>query len=168
MKILWGKMAVMTVVSIVIMTVAGCGETKGEVKGEKAVYNVLIKFESENITSKMKIQGTGQNYGGVTNKTGWNSSGTGAHWLVLDGIGIYEGINLEGIVGILRIKAEVVLNDKVVLKSSIRLDGEKVLSISLSNTEGDKVRLMLEGSNISIQSLSLFGKYNGLKDLLIA
>jgi len=50
-----GKMAVMTVVAIVIMTVAGCGESKGEVKPELTNTIKTKKFYNNDSYKQYRI-----------------------------------------------------------------------------------------------------------------
>ena len=128
---------------------------KKVIKKEKAI------FSGTNITSMMKIYGTGYNYAGVIQKEGmWQSDGLPPHYLILDGRGVYNGIVVNGISNCNRVEVSVKVNGKYRKLTNMSITNN-IFILPLGKIDGDKIKLSFIGTNISVKLIELYGIKKG-------
>jgi len=121
----------------------------------------------------MKIFGTGNNfYGVVTSNEAWKSGGEPPHWLVLDGMGEFEGISFRGLFNISQINIYIKNGDEYVDKimlTNINLTNGSIETKLLSSGLGSLVKatrfkIEFDGTNISVSNIGVYGVMSDKKE----
>jgi len=159
--------------------IAGCGGKPAVVKETEAKPlsgkkgEEKIKFTKSDVAPQMKIFGTGNNfYGVVTSNEAWKSGGEPPHWLVLDGMGEFEGISFRGLFNISQINIYIKNGDEYVDKimlTNINLTNGSIETKLLSSGLGSLVKatrfkIEFDGTNISVSNIGVYGVMSDKKE----
>ena len=156
--------------AIVLLTLAaglaGCAKSETVRPDEPA--DKTRSFDSELITPRMKIYGTGINFRGVVNpEQAWQSAGNPPHYLILDGSGAYDRIAFSGMDNVYRLIVHIKQGGEWTLRYPVPVE-ENSAVLELESVSGDKLKLEFIGTNIAVENVSLYGVYDGKPDYTVA
>jgi len=156
--------------AIILLTIAVAGVScaRGEAIKPDEPADKTRSFDSELITPRMKIYGTGINFRGVVNpEQAWQSAGNPPHYLILDGSGVYDGIAFSGMDNVYRLIVHIKQGGEWTLRYPVPIE-ENSAVLDLESVSGDKLKLEFIGTNIAVENVSLYGVYDGKPDYTIA
>ena len=165
-KIKFYKIIIIYILIINFIYIASCSKevstrpniTIQEIKQEEKQKEEKLEFYTTDITTNMKIFGTGENFYGVVKKNEyWRSIGNPPHYLIFDTDGIkgcyFEGIEFDGLYNI----SEISIYTK---NSEIYNNKYKITNIGLTNSKA-KIKFNNEGYTNLLEAMRIKIEFNG-------